>query len=169
MALSSGMAQTARVDHAAAMASSSTGNQDDLGRLSTLKFNTRLQDAADENEFDDLPQVDTISGVVADGSQCRIAYRQNVERDGGTYEEQHRLALGDIVEIKVELFESFENEHQGKPGWVYTMTDPPISAVVITHQDGTMDWFAVMGAAAANDLAADIKRGGDYCRRHAMR
>ena len=140
---------------------------DELSHLGALKFNTRRQDAADENVFTDLPVAVTISHVVADAEQCHIAYRRQFELEDSSREEQRSFALGDIDEVKVEPFESFENEHQGQPGWVYTMTDPEISAVVITHRDGSMDWFAVRAGAMAKRLSEDIQVRGNYCHRHA--
>jgi hypothetical protein len=47
------------------------------------------------------------------------------------------------------------------------MTDPEISAVVITHRDGSMDWFAVRAGAMAKRLGEDIQVRGNYCHRHA--
>ncbi len=140
---------------------------DELSHLGAVKFNTRLQDAADENTFTDLPVVITISHVVADAGQCHISYRRQLQREESSREEQRRFDLSDIGEIKVEPFESFENEHQGQPGWVYTMTDPQMSAVVIIHADGSMDWFAVTAGDRAKRLSEDIRRRGDYCRRGA--
>lgn len=147
--------------------SASPSLPDELSHLGALKFNTRRQDAADENVFTDLPVAVTISHVVADAEQCHIAYRRQFELEDSSREEQRSFALGDIDEVKVEPFESFENEHQGQPGWVYTMTDPEISAVVITHRDGSMDWFAVRAGAMAKRLSEDIQVRGNYCHRHA--
>jgi hypothetical protein len=130
-----------------------------------LKFDTRLQDAADENVFSDVAVVVRISDVAADSQQCQISYRQRVEQEQDGGDEQRRLRLDDIDDVKVEPFESFENEHQGKAGWVYTMTHPEVSAVVVTHRSGALDWFAVIGVEAGRRLADDIKRRGDYCLR----
>lgn len=159
----------ARADDKPAMEATGPSIATELSHLGALKFNTRLQDAADENVFDDLAVMVTISDVIADSHQCHISYRRRVEREQRSSDQQRSLALADVDEVKVEPFESFENEHQGKAGWVYTMTDPEISAVVIAHGDDMMDWFAVMGAEAAKHLAEDIRRQGDYCRRHATR
>jgi len=139
--------------------------QSELSHLGTVKFSTRLQDAADENVFEDLPIVVTISDVI-DTAQCHISYQQRVEREGASSDERRSLTLGDIDAVKIEPFESFENEHQGQPGLVYTLTEPEISAVVVTHQAGAVDWFAIIGVEAANRLAGQIRRRGDYCRRH---
>lgn len=159
--------RTTRATERPTLRSASPSLPDELSHLGSLKFTTRRQDAADESVFTDLPVTVTISHVVADAEQCHISYRRQLEREDSNQEEQHSFALGDIDELKVEPFESFENEHQGQPGWVYTLTDPEISAVVITHRDGRMDWFAVRAGAIAQRLREDIQRRGDYCRRHA--
>ncbi len=155
---------------------------DELAHLGALKFNTRLQDASDENVFDDLPVVVTISDVVSDSPQCHISYRERVEREEHSRDEQRSLALTDIIEVKVEPFESF-GEHEGKPGSVYTMTDPaedPGGAAARAHiyffffffflarrSDDMTDWFVIRDTEMAKRLAEDIRRRGDYCRAHA--
>jgi hypothetical protein len=156
----------ARAGDKSAMNSAAASIANVLNHLGALKFTTRLQDAADENVFDDLAVVVTISDVVADSPQCHISYRRHIEREERGSEEQRSLALAEVDAVKVEPFESFENEHQGRAGWVYSMTEPEISAVVMFHRDDMIDWFAVMGAEPAKRLAEDIRRRGDYCRQH---
>lgn len=135
----------------------------ELRHLGTLKFNTRLQDAADESVFDELPVLVTIQDVTADSNDCQISYRLHIERPDGNRDEQRRLVLADVDEVTVEPFESYQNESEGAAGWVYTLTEPQVSAVVIAAQHATRYWFAVPGTAAAKHLAEDIKRAAGYC------
>lgn len=156
----------APMGHQRSSAATEPSLREQLSRLGTARFKLRLQDAADESAFSDVPMAVTVSDVVADSGQCQLAYRLSVERDASRSDQRHGFALGDIERVTVEPFESFENEREGVAGLLYSMSDPEISTIVIWHRNGGIDWFAVMGAEEAAQLADHIRRRAEYCHRH---
>ncbi len=74
-------------------------------------------------------------------------YRQRVEKSGVVNDQLMQLNLREIQSIRIAAFESYENEWETVPGFVYTYTTPQITTVLLVHPDHSVNWFAFADAA----------------------
>ncbi len=146
-----------------------TSIQEQLEHTATLNFRDVLQDAADETISVESDVAVQVTAVAADPTQCRLSYRQRVQRDDNVTDQPYQVSFGDVEEIRVELFEKYENEFTPKPGLIYVRSTPSISAVEMIHPDRKANWFAFADEAAANRLADTLSAALKLCKPAAVK
>jgi hypothetical protein len=139
--------------------------QDQLTGIGTLGFSERLQDAAEESVFVEIPMTVSASEFIADASHCQLSYRQRVERNGVVDDQKRTLSFRDIDKVVVQPFEIFENQRNGKPGFIYSYTTPQIMTLVAAHSDASFNWFAFTDSATANQVATGVRQVAARCHR----
>jgi hypothetical protein len=137
--------------------------QQQLSRAGSVMFSSTLQDSSDENNSTEFDITVAVDDVVADASHCQLSYHQKVARNGVASEQQVHLALRDIGDVVVELFEKYQNEWETRPGFVFVLTDPSTTAVVLVGPKHTADWLAFTDANLARQVGDAIKRAIGLC------
>ena len=134
-----------------------------------MAFTEILQDADDEDKIVSLNLTVQMSDVAADPAQCRISYRQTVEKSGVVNEQLRQLNFEEVESVRTAAFESYENEWEAVPGFVYTYTMPQITTVLLVHPDHSVNWFAFADADTANTVAAAMNQALELCGNSAER
>ena len=134
-----------------------------LGQLASVRFSDLMVDAADETITFESDVTVQVSEVSSDPAQCRISYRQRVQRDDAVTDQSYEVPLRDIQTVRVELYEKYENEFTGKPGYVFIRSTPYISTVEMIHPDHKVNWFPFVDEAGAKRLADSLSAAVKLC------
>jgi hypothetical protein len=134
-----------------------------LDHIGSVRFRDLLVDAADESISFESDITVQGSEVTTDPIQCRISYHQRMQRDDTVTDEGYQVSLRDIKSVRVELFEKYENEFTGKPGYVYIRSTPSISTVEMINSDHKANWFPFADEAAAKRLADALSEAVKLC------
>jgi hypothetical protein len=137
--------------------------QQQLSRAGSVMFSSTLQDSSDENNSTEFDFTVAVDQVVGDASHCQLSYHQKVTRDGVASEQQVQLALRDITDVVVEAFEKYQNEWEARPGFVFVLTDPSTTALVLVGPQHSAHWLAFTDASLAAQVGAAIKRAIGLC------
>jgi hypothetical protein len=137
--------------------------QEQLGHIGSVGFRDLLVDAADETITFESDVTVQVSEVTTDPAECRISYRQRLQRDDTVTDQSYQVPLRDIQTVRVELFEKYENEFTGKPGYVFIRSTPYISTVEMIHPDHKVNWFPFVDEAAAKRLADTLSEAVKLC------
>jgi hypothetical protein len=134
-----------------------------IDHIGSVRFRDLLVDAADETITFESDVTVQVSDVTTDPTQCRLSYRQRMQRDDAVTDESYQVSLRDIQSVRVELFEKYENEFTGKPGYVYIRSTPSIATVELIYPDHKANWFPFADETAAKRLAESLSEALKLC------
>ncbi len=134
-----------------------------LRRAGSVTFSSTMQDSSDENNSTQFDFTVAVDAAVGDATHCQLSYHQKVVRDGVASEQQVQLALRDITDVVVESFEKYQNEWETRPGFVFVLTDPATTAVVLVGPKHTAHFLAFTDGNLATQVGAAIERAIGLC------
>jgi len=161
----SGTAPGAPADNAALLQETMRSLQSELSSVGAVNFVISGRNTIDGSSFQHA-QVDEVSNVVADPTQCRVSYHWRVRRDGAAmFDQDAWLLLRDLTSVGVEpenqeLTES--DAAAGRPNLISTSTTPPVTTLIVRVK-GEKYPFPFTDGSLAHRAAATFTRAAQLC------
>jgi hypothetical protein len=148
--------------------------QEQLSHTGALAFTLTLQDADDEDKIVKVDLVVQVTDVAADPGECRLSYRERVQKSAITNDQSlpvdlpdrdqsPRVDLRDVETVRTAAFESYENEWEAIAGFVYTYTTPQVTTVLLVHPNHAVNWIAFADADTAKRVAEEMTQALKLC------
>jgi hypothetical protein len=140
--------------------------QDKLSGLGNFSFTAFTQNTANGSNGNNTFTY-KYSNVVADQNQCRVSFHANSTRDGSTmWDGNYGFSLRDVQEIVVKPYTQLQTEANASAGLPYevcTSINPPMTALLLSLQNGAKQPFPFTDAALANRVAKAIRHAAKLC------
>jgi hypothetical protein len=148
--------------------------QEQLRHAGALAFTLTLQDADDEDKIVKVDLVVQVTDVTSNPGECRLSYRERVQKRGITSDpslqvdlrdsdQSLQADLRDVETVRTAAFESYENEWEAVAGFVYTYTMPQMTTVLLVHPNHAVNWFAFADADTAKRVAEEMTQALKLC------
>lgn len=147
--------------------------QERLNVVGMVTFVMRIQDTVDpDTTYNPMKSTYQVHDLVADPSQCQIAYHTRIWNDLGAaplYDLDRRFSLAEVQEVVIEPVEQYQNEIFASVGNVtqkVVSSDPPVTVLVIHRRNVALaesDHFYIPDANLADRFAKAITHAVELC------
>jgi hypothetical protein len=150
--------------------------EEQLTNIRALAFTLTLQDADDEDKIVKVDLVVRVTDVAVDPGECRLSYRERVEKTGISNDQSLPVDVRDsdqslqvdlraVETVRTAAFESYKNEWEAVAGFVYTYTMPQITTVLLVRPNHAVNWFAFADADTAKRVGEEMSQALKLCNR----
>jgi hypothetical protein len=140
--------------------------QDKMNEQGKIGYVEFLQNVNDNSTNPDT-HTNEISSVVADPGQCRISYHRRATSQGQIYRDENNVIdLRDVQDIVVKPLEQYVTEwssRNNQPNIICTSTSPAITALIVRHPRGEVNYFDFIDAALADRIAKALTHAIELC------